>query len=707
MKLPLSKKTAIITVILLAVLLNLSIFCLAYPITFKPESPTLARDFSAYYMGAWRLFHNPTQVYTVRVQMGDYQTIGQAQPFKYTPSFLILFAPFLGLSYQSALSAFDIMQFLLILVLAFFVYKLVKDKNPFFASIVAVIVLVCPSLFLPSSGYSLVNSLQTLSPNYYSGYFLANAHILQTVLLVGALYMGFTKKPWLSALLFTFGSFDPRGALFALPLLLWYNRHSMRKFISGSAVFLLATNLPFFLYYGVGFAFLKATVSASTVSHMYIYDWIPIYAVASITILEIITALFNRTHTKNSHSKALGIKLSERFKREKTKTLRVACILLPFFFVFSASVLLPQLVQAQTNTVMVSIPVGNQPYGVATTPNGDYVYASNYQSDSVTVISTAKATVTATIPVGHAPSGVSVTPNGDYVYVANQLSDTVSVINTTTNKVTVTIPVGSAPAGVSVTPNSDHVYVTNELSNSVSVIDTATNTVTATIPVGSAPYGLAVTPNGQYIYIAEYYNNSVLVVSTATNRITATVKVEKQPYGVAVTPNGDYVYVTNKESDTVSIIDTASNTVAKTLHVQSYPYGLAVSPNGANIYVANGNSNSVSVINTTTNTVTATIPVGDEPIGVAITPNGDWAYVTNVNSNSISVIYIANSTSSQTADPTATSTVAPTPTIPEFSGQLLVIISVVLTSLVVSAFITAKKKKITENILTNFFMWAQ
>ncbi len=644
MKLPLSKKTSVISVILLAALLNLSIFCLAFPITFKPESPTLARDFSAYYMGAWRLFHNPTQVYNVSVQPGDYQTIGQAQPFKYTPSFLILFAPFLTLSYQVALSAFDIMQFLLILALAFFVYKLVKDKNLFFASIVAVIILVAPSLFLPSAGYSIVNSLQTFSPNYYSGYFLANAHILQTVLLVGALYFGFTKKPWLSALLFAFGSFDPRGALFALPLLSWYNRHSIKKFIFGSTVFLLVTNLPFFLYYGVGFEFLQATFSAATTSQMFFYDWIPIYAVTSLSILEIITVLFNRKRIKNGLFKALDA-IGARMQHGKTKTLRFDCILLALLLLFSASALLPQPVRAQTNTVMVTVPVGIQSNGVAVTPNGDYVYVTNFQSDSVLVISIARATVTATIRVGSAPSGLSVTPNGDYIYVANQLSNSVSVINTTTN------------------------------------------TVTATIPVGSAPYGLAITPNGAYIYIAQYYNNSVSVVSTATNRITAIVKVESQPYGVAVMPDGNYVYITNKSSDSVSIIDTATNTVTKTIHVQSFPYDAAVTPNGAYVYVTNGNSNSVSVIDTATNTVTTTIPVGDEPYNVAITPNGDWAYVTNINSNLVSVIYIANLTSPPTAVPTATSTVAPTPTIPECPEQLLVIFM----GVVLSAFIIAKK----------------
>jgi hypothetical protein len=307
MKLLLSKKMAIILVILLAVLVNLQIFCFAYPQTFEPQSPTLARDFSAYYIGGWRLLHNPTEVYSEGFQAGDYQILGQPQPFRYIPSFLVMFAPFLTLGYQNALNAFDIVQFLSILALAFFVYKLVGNKPLIFASAVATIVLVNPLLFplifSPSGGYGLANFLhwrmyslhvQTISPCYYCGYLLANAHILQNTLLVGALYFGFAKKPWVSALLFTFGSFDPRGALLALPLLLWHNRHSTWSFIAGSAAFLAATNLPFFFYYGVGFAFLNTVVNASIVLETHLYDWIPLYAIGALTILEITTALYNR-----------------------------------------------------------------------------------------------------------------------------------------------------------------------------------------------------------------------------------------------------------------------------------------------------------------------------------------------------------------------------------------------------------------------------
>jgi hypothetical protein len=307
MELLLSKKTAIILVILLTALLNLQIFCFAYTQTLTPQSPTLARDFSAYYIGEWRLLHNPTAVYYEGHQPGDYQILGQPQAFRYIPSFLILFAPFLTLSYQNALNAFDIVQFLSILALAFFVYKLIENKPLILASIVAVIVLVNPLLFplifSPSGGYSLTNFLhwrifslhaQTISPCYYCGYLLANAHILQNTLLVGALYFGFAKKPWLSVLLFTFGLFDPRALFPALPLLLWYNRQAIRKFIVGSAAFLAATNLPFFFYYGVGFAFLQAEISASVVSNFCLYDWIPLYSIAALTILEVVTALHNQ-----------------------------------------------------------------------------------------------------------------------------------------------------------------------------------------------------------------------------------------------------------------------------------------------------------------------------------------------------------------------------------------------------------------------------
>jgi len=286
----------LILVILIVVAINVVSFCVAYPETLKPESGNLARDFSAYYIGEWRLLHNPTQIYYGGSLPTDYQILPKPQSFKYTPSFMILFAPFLALSYQDALFAFEIVQIALIPALAFFTYKLVKDKGLSLAAVVALIVIVeplpTPPLYQTSIDLfhlQLTNLIpQSFAPVYSIGYAVVNAHVLQTILLVGALYFGFSKKPWLSALLFTFGAFDPRAALFALPLILYYNRHKLKQFIVGAIAFIVMTNLPFFFYYGVGFTFLRTEVSGSIVSQMYPYDWLPLYVVAALTVMEII-----------------------------------------------------------------------------------------------------------------------------------------------------------------------------------------------------------------------------------------------------------------------------------------------------------------------------------------------------------------------------------------------------------------------------------
>ena len=80
------------------------------------------------------------------------------------------------------------------------------------------------------------------------------------------------------------------------------------------------------------------------------------------------------------------------------------------------------------------------------------MYVMTAATNSVLVIDTATNTVTATIPIGvtfgPVPGGVAVTPNGDFVYASNQIANAVSVISTATNTVTATIPVGVSPISI-------------------------------------------------------------------------------------------------------------------------------------------------------------------------------------------------------------------------------------------------------------------
>ena len=123
------KNFVMLTVILLVI--NFCTLVLAYPETFRLDGGgRLAKDFSAYYTGAWRLLHNPSQIYTRgTVNDGEYQINPQPQDYKYLPSFLLLLSPFLSLSYHDAFVAFDIFQFALLPLMAFLLYNLLNKKK--------------------------------------------------------------------------------------------------------------------------------------------------------------------------------------------------------------------------------------------------------------------------------------------------------------------------------------------------------------------------------------------------------------------------------------------------------------------------------------------------------------------------------------------------------------------------------------------------
>ena len=68
------------------------------------------------------------------------------------------------------------------------------------------------------------------------------------------------------------------------------------------------------------------------------------------------------------------------------------------------------MIDAATNTVTATIPVGADPFGVAVDPAAGTVYVTNDGGDTVSVIDVATRTVTATIPVGATRTGWRWTP---------------------------------------------------------------------------------------------------------------------------------------------------------------------------------------------------------------------------------------------------------------------------------------------------------
>jgi YVTN family beta-propeller protein len=309
-------------------------------------------------------------------------------------------------------------------------------------------------------------------------------------------------------------------------------------------------------------------------------------------------------------------------------------------------------VNTATNAVVATVDTIPQTSGVATSPNGAFVYATS--SAGLSVIDTSTNAVVDTIPVGSQPGQVAVTPDGEFAYVINEFSG-VTVVNTSSRALVTTIPIALDPIGIAASPDGTRVYVVNS-SNSVSVIDTATNTVVDNVPVGTFPEGMAVTPDGAFAYVANSFSDNVSVIDTASDTVVDTVPVGEYPFRVAFTPDGAFAYVTDRNGNAISVIDTATNSVVDTIPA-SNPEDVAITPSGAFAYVTNPIS--LLAVDTAAKAVTATIARGNSGEGseVAITPPIAGPVTTVVNDGR-PLVKITSGPAKETANRRATFTFA-------------------------------------------------
>jgi YVTN family beta-propeller protein len=266
-------------------------------------------------------------------------------------------------------------------------------------------------------------------------------------------------------------------------------------------------------------------------------------------------------------------------------------------------------VNAVNNSVIATAPFPNNANGVAITPDGRWVYASNRDVGQVTVFDARTNVPLTVIPVGNGNDnlGLAISPDGELVYVANQMSGTVTVIDTRTNNAIQVVPTGLEPIWITFSKNGSRAYVSNQASGTVSVITTASGTVVANIGGFACPFQSKVTRDGSNLLVSSQCDGAVKVVNLSSNAIVNSIVVVGNPRGIALTPDGTRAYVADFFSNIVNVIDVASQTNLHTPDtVGANPWGIAMTPSGK-AYVANFGDNTISVIDTSTNTVTATL----------------------------------------------------------------------------------------------------
>ncbi len=321
------------------------------------------------------------------------------------------------------------------------------------------------------------------------------------------------------------------------------------------------------------------------------------------------------------------------------------------------------IIDTTTNQVVGDpIFVDGQPYRVAVTPDGRFVYVTNVTQNKVSVIDTQlnPPQVVATIGLAGSGRGVAISGNGFAYVVGGQNLHKISTATHTQVGPPLFIQgsTSGGPEGVGVTPNGSFAYVADSGSNvqSLFVIDAASTPMTMIFPVysfpsgaapqpqpaligGSIPIDVVVRPDGLFVY------NTSKDQAVQVNRVSdhnyvggCGLGMGNVPQGIAATGvgglgDGQVIFTANASANTVSICpvnDSSGLPPVPPTHVTvgdgpantNSPQYLSATPNGQLLYVTNRLKNAVEVINLTSTPPAkiTTIPVGLNPRGIAVSP---------------------------------------------------------------------------------------
>jgi PQQ-dependent catabolism-associated beta-propeller protein len=266
------------------------------------------------------------------------------------------------------------------------------------------------------------------------------------------------------------------------------------------------------------------------------------------------------------------------------------------------------------------------------------VFVTNEKSNNVTVIQAASQKVLATIPVGQRPRGITASRDGRRVFVANSNSDNLSVIDAASLRVIDTLPAGIDPEGITL-DRDGRLYVVNENDSAVTIVDVAKREIVKRIEVGTEPETAVLSPDGRWVSVSNETSNEIHLFDTASAAIVGKISVPRNPRGMRFTADSRRLYVASEQAHVISIVDVEKRELVKSVPTGGErPVDIVISPDGARLYVSHGLSADVRVLEAASLKLLATIAVGPRAWWMALTPDGRFLYVTVGRANEVVAI---------------------------------------------------------------------
>jgi YVTN family beta-propeller protein len=299
-------------------------------------------------------------------------------------------------------------------------------------------------------------------------------------------------------------------------------------------------------------------------------------------------------------------------------------------------------IDASSDTVFRSLPVGKRPRGLEVSPDGSKLYVAltgtprggphvdeatlpppDRAHDGIGVVNLTSGTIEAKLPSGNDPETMDTSPDGRVLAVANEDSAQVRLIDVATGEAIANIPVGIEPEGVRFRPDGRYVYVTSEASDRIDVIGVEERRNVGVIPTGKRPRNVVFSADGERAFVTCELDARIDVIDSLEHRTLTSIAIEGTPkalpMGMALDDSEHRLYVTLGRAGEIAVIDTrALRVLSRIGDVGARPWGIALTPDGDKIYTANGPSGDVSVIDAKSLRVIRRVAVGKQPWGLSL-----------------------------------------------------------------------------------------
>lgn len=293
------------------------------------------------------------------------------------------------------------------------------------------------------------------------------------------------------------------------------------------------------------------------------------------------------------------------------------------------------IVNTQSNAVTgtIQLPANSMGYSITATPDGRFLYVTDYQNSKLYKVSVSAKAIVSTINVSadqyHA-FVVKVTPNGRFVWVLDAIGDTINVYGVSNGTLVRTmhnLTYFNDPFDVTFTSDMKHAYVSN-YNLPVAYVNLGNYSVTSISGSGGGNMydaNIGILPDGHYVYVANSGNSTVTVIDARTNTVTKRIQVGNSPVDVIFGQDGHTLYVSNWENRSVSVIDTRTNRVTGTIPTGSVsPYWMYLDGRSGIMYATDFYGRSLIRINTNNDTAMPQIQMPYNTITADITGLPGW-----------------------------------------------------------------------------------